>query len=125
MGKYGNFGGMPGGMNMKDMMKQAQKMQEQMKAQAAELEKKEFTAAAGGGAVNVKVSGKKELLEQQISRNISLLNIFYAGDQQNDPRNANKRHKLHVFVIRGDQRRRYEQQSVYGGTHDDIEIKYR
>ena len=68
MGKYGNFGGMPGGMNMKDMMKQAQKMQEQMKAQAAELEKKEFTAAAGGGAVNVKVSGKKELLELKIDR---------------------------------------------------------
>lgn len=50
---------MPG--NMSNLMKQAQRMQRQMEESAKELESKEFTAAAGGGAVEVTVTGKKEV----------------------------------------------------------------
>lgn len=50
-------GGMPG--NMANLMKQAQKMQKQMEEQAKEMEEKSFTATAGGGAVEVTVSGKR------------------------------------------------------------------
>ena len=63
MAKRGGFpgGGMPG--NMANLMKQAQKMQRQMEEQAKELEAKEFTATAGGEAVEVTVSGKREVLK--------------------------------------------------------------
>ena len=58
-------GGFPGGMgmpgNMNNLMKQAQRMQRQMEESAKELESAEFTAAAGGGAVEVTVTGKKEV----------------------------------------------------------------
>ena len=54
-------GGMPG--NMNNLMKQAQRMQRQMEEGQKELETKEFVAAAGGGAVEATVSGKKELLK--------------------------------------------------------------
>lgn len=47
--------------NIQGMMKQAQKMQEAMAQKQAELQEMEFTATAGGGAVSVVVSGKKEL----------------------------------------------------------------
>lgn len=53
-----NFGGMP---NMNNLMKQAQKMQRQMEKTQQELEEKEVTATAGGGVVEVVVSGKREL----------------------------------------------------------------
>ena len=58
MAKRGGFpgGGMPA--NMNNLMKQAQKMQKQMEEQQKELETKEFTASAGGGAVEVTVNGK-------------------------------------------------------------------
>ena len=60
MAKRGGFpGGMPG--NMNNLMKQAQRMQRQMEEKQQELENKDFTAAAGGGAVSVTVSGKKEI----------------------------------------------------------------
>ena len=59
-------GGFPGGMgmpgNMNNLMKQAQKMQRQMEEGQKELEAKEFTAKAGGGAVEVTVTGKKEVI---------------------------------------------------------------
>ena len=58
-------GGMPG--NMSNMLKQAQKMQQEMLKAQQELEEKEFEAAAGGGAVTVKVSGKKEIIDVKIS----------------------------------------------------------
>ena len=48
--------GMPG--NMNNLMKQAQRMQRQMEENQKALEEKEFTAAAGGGVVEVTVSGK-------------------------------------------------------------------
>ena len=50
-----------GGMNMNNMMKQVQKMQKQMEEQQKALEEAEFSATAGGGAVQVTVSGKKVL----------------------------------------------------------------
>ena len=60
MAKRGGFpGGMPG--NMNNLMKQAQKMQKQMEENQKALEEKEFTATAGGGAVEVTISGKKEV----------------------------------------------------------------
>ncbi len=62
-------GGYPGGMmpgNMNNLMKQAQRMQQKMAEQQKELETKEYTGSAGGGAVETKVSGKKELLEIKI-----------------------------------------------------------
>ncbi|MEA4919992.1 MAG: YbaB/EbfC family nucleoid-associated protein [Clostridiaceae bacterium] len=51
-------GKMPGGFNMNALMKQAQKMQEDMAKLQAELETREFTASAGGGAVKAVVCGK-------------------------------------------------------------------
>lgn len=65
MAKRGGFsGGMPG--NMNNLMKQAQKMQQKMAEQQAALEEKEYTAKAGGGAVEVTVSGKRELTKVTI-----------------------------------------------------------
>ena len=46
-----------GGMNQKQMMKQAQKLQEQMLAAQARLGEMEYTASTGGGAVKVTVTG--------------------------------------------------------------------
>lgn len=60
MAKRGGFsGGMPG--NMNNLMKQAQKMQKQMEEQQAAHQEKEFTVKSGGGAVEVTISGKKEI----------------------------------------------------------------
>ena len=67
-------GGFPGGMgmpgNMNNLRKQAQKMQRQMEEGQKELEAKEFSAKAGGGAVEVTVSGKKEVLRVQLSQEV-------------------------------------------------------
>ncbi len=52
-------GGIPG--NMNNLMKQAQRMQKQMEENKKNLEAKEFTAKAGGGAVEVTVTGAKVL----------------------------------------------------------------
>ncbi len=69
MAKRGGFqGGMPG--NMNNLMKQAQKMQRQMEEATKALEEKEVTAAAGGGAVEVTVSGKKEVLKVKLSEEV-------------------------------------------------------
>ena len=54
-----NFGGMPN--NMQSMIQQAQKMQEDITKKQAEIDEMEFTASVGGGAVEVVMSGKKEL----------------------------------------------------------------
>lgn len=61
----GGFPGM-GGMNMNNLMKQAQKMQQDMEKMQAELEEKEFSATAGGGVVKVTVNGKKQILDVEI-----------------------------------------------------------
>ena len=63
----GGFRGMPGGMNQAAMMKQAQKMQQEMLRMQEEMEKKTYTAAAGGGMVKATVSGKNELLNLEIN----------------------------------------------------------
>ena len=70
MAKRGGFpgGGMPG--NMANLMKQAQKMQRQMEEQAKEMETKEFTATAGGGAVEVTISGKREVLKVKLDEEV-------------------------------------------------------
>lgn len=55
--------GMGGGpQNMSAMIKQAQKMQEDMENLQAELDEKEYTVTVGGGVVTVKINGKKEIL---------------------------------------------------------------
>ena len=63
MAKGGFPRGMGGGANMNQMIKQAQKMQEQMMKMQEELENKTFEASSGGGAVTVKINGKKALQE--------------------------------------------------------------
>ena len=70
MAKRGGFpgGAMPG--NMANLMKQAQKMQRQMEEQAKEMETKEFTATAGGGAVEITVSGTREVLKVKIDEEV-------------------------------------------------------
>ena len=60
--------GMGGGpSNLNAMIKQAQKMQEDMAEKQAELEAREYDVAAGGGVVNVKINGKKEILSVKLS----------------------------------------------------------
>ncbi len=64
-GGYGGFGGMPG--NMSNLMKQAQRMQREMQEKQEALEQSEFEATTGGGAVTVKMTGKREMTELTIS----------------------------------------------------------
>ena len=79
--------GMGGGpQNMNAMIKQAQKMQEDMEAKQAELDEREYDISAGGGVVAVKISGKKEILSIDISPEIvdpddieTLSDILVAG----------------------------------------------
>lgn len=59
------FGGF-GGPNMQQLMRQAQKMQDQMLKAQEELDEKVYEASAGGGMVSCKVSGKRELTELNI-----------------------------------------------------------
>ena len=69
MAKRGGFpGGMPG--NMNNLMKQAQRMQRQGEETTKELEEKEYSASAGGGAVTVTVSGKKEVLSVKLAEEV-------------------------------------------------------
>ena len=63
----GGFRGMPGGMNQAAMMKQAQKMQQEMLRMQQEMETKTYTAAAGGGMVKAVVNGKHELVDLMIN----------------------------------------------------------
>ncbi len=68
MAKGGFRGGIPGGgsMNQMNMIKQAQKMQQEMLRMQEELESREFEAKAGGGVVTAVVSGKREVLRLTI-----------------------------------------------------------
>ena len=63
----GGFRGMPGGMNQAAMMKQAQKMQQQMLQMQEEMERKTYTSTAGGGMVTAVVNGKHEVVELKIN----------------------------------------------------------
>ena len=67
MAKGGFRGGMPGGMNQAAMMKQAQKLQQEMLRMQQEQEAKTFTAKAGGGMVAATVNGKHELTALEIN----------------------------------------------------------
>ena len=69
MAKRGGFpGGMPG--NMNNLMKQAQRMQRQMEEAQKQVETMEATATAGGGAVEVTVSGKKEVTKIKLAEEV-------------------------------------------------------
>ena len=70
MAKRGGFpgGAMPG--NMANLMKQAQKMQRQMEEQAKAMEVKEFTATAGGGAIEVTVTGTKKIQKIKLNEEV-------------------------------------------------------
>lgn len=70
MAKRGGFPGMGMPGNMNNLMKQAQKMQRQMEENQKALEEKEFTAAAGGGAVEVTVSGKREVTKVKLAEEV-------------------------------------------------------
>lgn len=59
-----------GASNMQSMLKQAQKMQEDMAQKQEELEAREYDISAGGGVVNVKINGKKEILAVRLSPEI-------------------------------------------------------
>lgn len=69
MGKYKGFSGagMNTNKNMNSVIKQAQKMQEEMEKVQTELEDKTVEATSGGGVVKVTISGKKEIVSLSIS----------------------------------------------------------
>ena len=62
----GGFRGMPGGMNQAAMMKQAQKMQQDMMRMQEEMENKTYSASAGGGMVTATVNGKHQVVSIDI-----------------------------------------------------------
>ena len=66
MAKGGFKGGYGGGMNQSAMLKQAQKMQQEMLRVQQEMEAKTYSAASGGGMVTAVVSGKRELVSLTI-----------------------------------------------------------
>ena len=66
MAKGGFRGGGYGGMNQMQMMKQAQKMQQDLMKMQEELEQANYTASSGGGVVTAVVSGKRELVSLEI-----------------------------------------------------------
>ena len=76
----------PQGPSMNAMLKQAQKMQEDMAALQAELEEREYEISAGGGAAKIRINGKKEILSLDIAPEIvdpddveTLCDILTAG----------------------------------------------
>ena len=69
MARRGGFqGGMPG--NMNNLMKQAQKMQKQMEEAQKQMEEMEITASAGGGAIEVTVTGKHEVTKVKLAEDV-------------------------------------------------------
>ena len=63
----GGFRGMPGGMNQAAMMRQAQKMQQDLLRMQEEMESKTYSATAGGGMVTATVNGQHEVLDLKIN----------------------------------------------------------
>ena len=68
-GVPGGMGGF-GGMNINQLMKEAKKMQADMEKSQEELTQKEFEATSGGGAIEVKVSGSKEIKQIKIKKDV-------------------------------------------------------
>ena len=66
---YGNFGGFGGG-NLQSLMRQAQKMQEDMQKKRAELDEKEFSASVGGGMVEIAMTGDKKVKSLKIKKEV-------------------------------------------------------
>ena len=64
------MGGFGGGMQMQQLLKQAQKMQEDMAKKQEELENSTFNASSGGGMVNIELNGKKQILSLKINKEI-------------------------------------------------------
>ena len=62
--------GIGGPSNMNAMLRQAQKMQEDMEALQADLDALEYDISAGGGVVSLKISGKREILSIDIKPEI-------------------------------------------------------
>ena len=63
----GGFRGMPGGMNQAAMIKQAQKMQQDMLRMQEEMENKTYSATTGGGMVTASVNGKHQVMSLEIN----------------------------------------------------------
>ena len=59
-----------GAKDMQKQLKQLQAMQAEMELKQAELEKKELTTTAGGGAVEVTINGKKQLTKLVIDKDV-------------------------------------------------------
>ena len=70
MGRGGFPGGNFGGINMNQLMKQAKKMQADIEESQKEIQAKEFDASTGGGAVNVRVNGAKQVIEIKIDKDV-------------------------------------------------------
>lgn len=66
---YGNFGGFGGG-NLQNLMRQAQKMQEDMQRKRAELDAKEFSASVGGGMIEIVMTGDKKVKSLNIKKEV-------------------------------------------------------
>ncbi|MBR1736246.1 MAG: YbaB/EbfC family nucleoid-associated protein [Firmicutes bacterium] len=64
------FNGGFGGMNMNNLMKQAQKMQKQMEQMQEDLKTKQFEVTSGGGAVKITINGKKEIQSIKIAPDV-------------------------------------------------------
>lgn len=67
---YNNFRGGFGGSNMQNLLKQAQKMQEEMAQKEKEIENSTFTSSVGGGMVEATMNGKYELLTINIKKEV-------------------------------------------------------
>jgi len=71
MAKRKGFGGGGGSMgNMNSMLKQAQKIQDQMEETQKEMEVKTFEVSSGGGAVKIAITGKREITKIEIAKDI-------------------------------------------------------
>ena len=64
------MGGMPGGGNMANMIKQAQKMQENLLKAQQEIEEATYDISAGGGAINLTINGSNQITKLQINPDV-------------------------------------------------------
>ena len=69
MAKFNGFPGMNGG-NFNNILKQAQKMQQELLEKQQEVESQTFESSVGGGAVTVKVSGSKQIIDMKIQKDV-------------------------------------------------------
>ncbi|MBQ9673562.1 MAG: YbaB/EbfC family nucleoid-associated protein [Ruminococcus sp.] len=101
-----NYGGNGIG-NMQQLARQAQKMQEEMEAKTAELEEREYSATAGGGAVKATVSGAMEVKSLDIDpevvdpEDVEMLSDIILGAVNEALRNAAKDKEESLTAISG------------------------